>query len=90
MRVEPDRQGHHSSEAPACHRCGVPLLEETTFCPYCERWLDDSGEGPRAARRWSDSQPGIGAYITERTLLTVGFVFFAVVAAICVAVALLM
>ena len=84
VRVEPDRQGHHSSEAPACHRCGVPLLEETTFCPYCERWLDDAGDRPRASRR-----PGVASRITERTLLTIGFVFFAAVAAVCVAVALL-
>lgn len=84
MRVEPDRQGHYSSEAPACHRCGVPLLEETTFCPYCERWLDDAADGPRASIK-----TGVAGRITERTLLTVGFVFFAVVSAVCVVAALL-
>ncbi len=89
MRVEPDRQGHHSSEAPACHRCGVPLLAETTFCPYCERWLDDPGDRPRAAR-WTDGAPHLASRLTERALLTIGFVFFAVVAVVCVAVALLM
>jgi hypothetical protein len=89
VRVEPDRQGHHSSEAPACHRCGVPLLEETTFCPYCERWLDDPGDPPRAAR-WADGAPHFASRLTERALLTIGFVFFSVVAAVCVAAALLM
>lgn len=89
MRVEPDRQGHHSSEAPACHRCGIPLLEESTFCPYCERWLDDSGEGPRATR-WTDGAPRLALRVTERALLTIGFVFFAAVAAVCVVAALLM
>ena len=88
MRVEPDRQGHHSSEAPACHRCGVPLLEETTFCPYCERWLDDVGDRPRETR-WTDGGTHLASRLTERTLLAIGFVFFAVVAAVCVAAALL-
>ena len=86
VRVEPDRQGHHSSEAPACHRCGVPLLAETTFCPYCERWLDDAGG--RTADG-SSSRLGVSARITERALLTAGFVFFAAVSLVCVAVALL-
>ena len=72
MRVESDRQGHHSSETPACHRCGVPLLADTTFCPYCERWLDE-GSG-RGARRRSDGEDGV---------------FFALVAAACVAAALI-
>jgi uncharacterized Zn finger protein (UPF0148 family) len=88
VRVERDRQGHHSSEAPACHRCGVPLLAETTFCPYCERWLDDSEPAPvetspvRSAVRVAET-------LGERTLLTAGIVLFAAIAAVCVAVALL-
>lgn len=89
MRVEPDRQGHYSSEAPACHRCGVPLLEETTFCPYCERWLDESAERPRRSRRSDLAGTGVAALITERALLTAGFVFFALVAVVCIAAALL-
>lgn len=90
MRVEPDRQGHYSSEAPACHRCGVPLLADATFCPYCERWLDDSGD--RLHRRRANAGSfgaGLSALITERAVLTAGFVFFAAVALVCVAVALL-
>jgi hypothetical protein len=87
MRVEPDRQGHHSSEAPACHRCGVPLLEDTTFCPYCERWLDEPG--PVRRRDVGNRVGGRLAVVTERALLTAGFVFFAAVAIICVAAALL-
>lgn len=91
MRVEPDRQGHHSSEAPACHRCGVPLLADTTFCPYCERWLDDASEPQRRPHRTQDAPAsgGLAAFLTERVLLTAGFVFFAAVAAVCVAAALL-
>lgn len=90
MRVEPDRQGHYSSEAPACHRCGIPLLEETRFCPYCERWLDDAGDQPRRTRRLDTARlADWTAMFTERALLTAGFVFFAAVAAVCVAAALL-
>lgn len=87
MRVEPDRQGHHSSEAPACHRCGVPLLADTTFCPYCERWLDEPGP----VRRRDPASRSVGrlAVVTERALLTAGFVFFAAVAIVCVVAALL-
>jgi hypothetical protein len=64
------------------------LLEETTFCPYCEQWLDGS-DRPHSSR-WADVAPGLASRCTERTLLTVGFVFFAAVAAICVVAALLM
>ncbi len=77
MRVESDRQGHHSSEAPACHRCGVPLLEDATFCPYCERWLDDARHGtgiPAAPHATS---------LGQRTALTIGSVLFAAAAFAC-------
>lgn len=85
MRVEPDRQGHHSSEAPVCHRCRLPLLEESTFCPYCERWLDDT-DPVRMERAGSLGLSGRS--VSERTLLTAGIVFFGVLAAVCVALAL--
>ncbi len=88
MRVESDQQGHYT-EAPACHRCGVPLLEESTFCPYCERWLDDPAGEPRSTRRRDAAREGFAAVLTERALLTAGFVFFAIIAAVCIAAALL-
>jgi uncharacterized Zn finger protein (UPF0148 family) len=89
MRVESDRQGHHSSEAPACHRCGIPLLEESTYCPYCEQWLDDAAE--RQAARGNDghrSPTALFGRINERAVLTAGFVFFAAVAAACLIIAI--
>lgn len=73
MRVESDRQGHHRSGAPACHRCGVPLLEGATFCPYCEQWLDAApatGTVTRQSRR----------IVTQRGLLTAGSVLFLLLA----------
>ncbi len=76
MRVESDRQGHHSQEAPACHRCGIPLLEDADFCPYCERSLDD---GTTDVKRRRATAPTMAT----RTLLGVGVVFFAVVAFAC-------
>lgn len=79
MRVEPDRQGHHSSEAPACHRCGIPLLADATYCPYCERALDDA-ETLAPARVAAPS-------VRTRTFLGVGVVFFAVLAFACLATA---
>ena len=83
MRVEPDRKGNFSSEAPACHRCGIPLLEESTFCPYCERSLDDAA--PATATHPLGRIPAVD----QRLLLSAGAVFFAVVAFACVAAAFL-
>lgn len=89
MRVESDRQGHHRSEAPACHRCGIPLLEESTYCPYCEQWLDDAAERPAAhSPEGNRGQPAIFGGVNERAVLTAGFVFFAAVAAACLIVAI--
>lgn len=83
MRAESDLQGHHRSEAPACHRCGLPLLAEARFCPYCERWLDEGGL-PRllAKRRAVDDRDGRRlAGVSERLLLVVGLTLFTLVAA---------
>jgi hypothetical protein len=83
VRAESDLQGHHRSEAPACHRCGLPLLAEARFCPYCERWLDEGGL-PRllAKRRGADSRDGRRlAGVSERLLLVVGLTLFTLVAA---------
>jgi hypothetical protein len=84
VRAESDLQGHHSSETPGCHRCGLPLLADARFCPYCERWLDESGlQRLWARRRASTAQDGVRrvAGISERLLLSVGLVLFAAVAA---------
>ncbi|HTI32417.1 MAG TPA: zinc ribbon domain-containing protein [Miltoncostaea sp.] len=83
MRAESDLQGHHRSEAPACHRCGLPLLAEARFCPYCERWLDEGGL-PRllTKRRGSEDRDGRRlAGVSERLLLVVGLTLFTLVAA---------
>ena len=83
VRAESDLQGHHRQEAPACHRCGLPLLAEARFCPYCERWLDEGGL-PRllAKRRGAEDREGRRlAGISERLLLVVGLTLFTLVAA---------
>jgi hypothetical protein len=86
VRAESDLQGHHSSETPGCHRCGLPLLADARFCPYCERWLDEGG----LQRLWGRRKPVATAEarriagISERLLLTVGLVLFAAVAATCI------
>ena len=81
VRAESDLQGHHRSEAPACHRCGLPLLAEARFCPDGERWLDE-GSIPRllATRRSKDGVRRVGG-ISERLLLAVGLTLFTLVAA---------
>lgn len=83
MRAESDLQGHHRSETPACHRCGLPLLADASFCPYCERWLDEGGL-PRllAKRRGMGHRDGRRfAGVSERLLLVVGLTLFTLVAA---------
>jgi hypothetical protein len=83
VRAESDLQGHHSSETPGCHRCGLPLLADARFCPYCERWLDEGGLQRLLGRRRTAVRPEARriAGISERLLLTVGLVLFAAVAA---------
>ena len=56
MRTESDLQGHHRPDAPGCHRCGLPLLETSTFCPYCERSIHEG----RVARivHWRPAHSG--------------------------------
>jgi hypothetical protein len=84
VRAESDLQGHHRSEAPACHRCGLPLLAEARFCPYCERWLDEGGL-PRLLTRRRTAGDGGGvrrvAGVSERLLLVIGLTLFTLVAA---------
>jgi hypothetical protein len=89
VRAESDLQGHHRSEAPGCHRCGLPLLADAQFCPYCERWLDEGGlprlltrrrGAPRADRRI--------AGVPERVLLVVGLTVFTLLAAASIVAAL--
>lgn len=81
MRSEPDLQGHHrSDETPACHRCGLPLLAEAEFCPYCERWLNE-GALPRMFRRRSSRDGRMNA-ASERIMLVAGLALFAIVATV--------
>lgn len=82
MRAESDLQGHHRSEAPACHRCGLPLLADADFCPFCERWLDESRIG-RLLHRHATAPDGAGhaGPARERVLLLIGFGLFGLIAA---------
>ena len=87
MRAESDLQGHHRSEAPGCHRCGLPLLADAQFCPYCERWLDEGGL-PRLLAKRRTASTGEGrriAGVPERVLLVVGLTVYTLLAASIVA-----
>jgi hypothetical protein len=87
VRAESDLQGHHRSETPACHRCGLPLLADASFCPYCERWLDE-GTLPRILKRRTDGAPRRWAGVSQRMLLAVGVTLFTLVAAVSIVAAL--
>jgi hypothetical protein len=81
VRTESHLQDHHRPDGPGCHRCGLPLLETATYCPYCERSIH---EGPVARiLHWRPAPPGEvrQPLITETRALAVAFVLFAVVAA---------
>jgi hypothetical protein len=90
VRAESDLQGHHRSEAPGCHRCGLPLLAEARFCPYCERWLDEGGLPRLLAKRRSGSvaEGRRIAGVPERVLLVVGLTVFTLLAAASIVAAL--
>jgi hypothetical protein len=90
MRTESDVQGNFRSEAPACHRCGLPLLADAQFCPYCERWLDESAVARVLGRR----RAAVGASrriagVSERILLGIGAVVFTLAAITSIVVALI-
>ena len=90
MRAKHDIQGNYRSEAPACHRCGLPLLADSEYCPFCERWLAEGTMrrllGGRRARRASSEGTRILG-IPEHVLLTVGVILLAAAAVASVVVA---
>lgn len=88
MRAESDLQGHHRSEAPVCHRCGLPLLADAEFCPFCERWLDESRIGRLMHRHSAGEQATGPAGRGERVLLLIGLGVFALVAVASIVIAL--
>jgi hypothetical protein len=89
VRPESDVQGDHRSEAPACHRCGLPLLADAEYCPFCERWLDESAVSRvLGRRRTAVPAPRRVAGVPERALLMVGAAVFAVAAVASVVAAL--
>lgn len=80
MRAESDVQGPFRSEAPACTHCGFPLLEESDYCPYCERPVADG----------SDQESGsTGDARSERALLIAAAALCAALAVVSVIVAML-
>jgi len=81
VRTESDLQGHHRPEAPGCHRCGLPLLATTDFCPYCERPINEGAISRVVHWRPAFAGDVRRPMITETRLLAVGFVLFAVIAA---------
>lgn len=56
------------------------MLGEIDFCPYCERWQDDSAV-PRLLSSRSRGGSRRVAGLSERMLLVVGLVVFTIVAA---------
>jgi hypothetical protein len=85
VRAESDLQGHHRSGTPGCHRCGLPLMVDATYCPYCERWLEESPIRRLLAGRGTLT----GAAARERLLLVVGLLVFGLVAAACIVAAVI-
>jgi hypothetical protein len=91
VRAKHDIEGNHRSEAPACHRCGLPLLADSEYCPFCERYLTEGTVtrllGSRRSRRARLDGHGVTG-VSERTVLMVGAALFALVAVVSVVVAI--
>ena len=81
VRTESDLQGPHHADAPGCHRCGLPLLASTDFCPYCERSIHEGAISRIAHWRPAQMRDIRRPMITETRLLAAGFVVFALIAA---------
>lgn len=79
VRPKHNIQDHHRSEAPACHRCGLPLLHDAEFCPYCERFLDEGRSRAFGRRLRLTSGPRVLG-IPQRLLLAIGVVAFGLAA----------
>lgn len=91
MRPEHDIQGKFRSEAPACHRCGLPLLDDAHYCPYCERPLDEGAVARLLGRRTPAAQVNSGRRllgVPQRLVLMAGALVFALAAVISVVLAL--
>jgi hypothetical protein len=90
VRAKHDIEGNHRSEAPACHRCGLPLLAGSAYCPFCERWLTEGTVTrilcDRRTRRAHLGERQL-AGIPEDTVLVIGAVLLALIAIISVVVA---
>lgn len=84
MRAESDLEGPdrgpRRSQTHDCEHCGLPLLGEADFCPYCERWQDDAAT-PRLFTGRSRERSRRFAGLSERMLLVVGLAAFTAVAA---------
>ena len=83
MRTKSDIEWSPQSGAPGCHRCGLPLLEQATFCPYCERRLQENVLTRLVDRGRLSFRAGRGrtiAGLPERTFFLLFAMFFSLVA----------
>jgi hypothetical protein len=83
MRTKSDVEWSPQSGAPGCHRCGLPLLDKATFCPYCERRLQENALTRLVDRGRSTLRIGRGrtvAGLPERVFFMLCATFFLLVA----------
>ncbi len=83
MRTKSDIEWSPQSGAPGCHRCGLPLLEHATYCPYCERRLQENVLTRLVDRSRSTRRTGHGrtvAGLPERVFFLLFGSFFGLVA----------
>lgn len=83
MRTKSDIEWSPQSGAPGCHRCGLPLLADATFCPYCERRLQENVMTRLVDRGRATLRPGHGrtiAGLPERVFFVLCASFFGMIA----------
>lgn len=80
VRTKSDLEWSNHPGSPGCHRCGLPLLEDASYCPYCERRLRENAvvrvvERGRALVRSADGRRILG--LPERAFYAAGALTFA-------------
>jgi hypothetical protein len=92
VRAKHDIEGNHSSETPACHRCGLPLLAGSEYCPFCERALVEGTVARLLGHRGLlHPAPGERAVlgVPQRVLFAVGALTCLGIAVACIVLAIL-
>jgi hypothetical protein len=92
MRTKSNVEWSPHSGAPGCHRCGLPLLDCATYCPYCERRLQENAITRLVDRGRATLRAGHGrtiAGLPERLVIMLSASIFGLIAIVSAVAAML-